>query len=143
MKQKSIWVIERGLYSDYRVVGVFSSKANAELALSALGTYPYEPPSIAEWSLDPGVKDMQAGRTRWRVHMLRDGTTERVEQVNNICDFANEVDLWERSKAPYYRGKNVPDVLTANVWARDSKHAIKIVNEIRTQRIANNEWPGA
>jgi hypothetical protein len=42
--------------------------------------------------------------------------------------------------APAYRGKGFPDVLNATVWAKDAKHAAKIVNEYRTQMIANGEW---
>ena len=49
--------------------------------------------------------------------------------------------IWRRSQAPAYVGKNVPDCLHGTVWAKDSTHAIKIMNEKRTQMIAMGEWP--
>jgi len=35
MKQ-ACWVVEQGEYSDYRVVGVFTSKANAQVVADAI-----------------------------------------------------------------------------------------------------------
>lgn len=64
-----VWVIEDGEYSDYHVVGVFSSRENAELVRSKLKSG-----DIEEWDLDPAVDKLNAGMEKFYVHMLRDGT---------------------------------------------------------------------
>lgn len=139
---QSIFVIEQGEYSDYRVVGVFSSKKGAELVCRAINAgQNYREATVAEWPLDPGVADLSAGRVPFKVWMLRDGTTERVEQSGvSSHDLAGSVELWRRSSAPAYRRKGVQDCLNCTVWATDEQHAVKIVNEKRVQMIANGEW---
>ena len=74
----SIWVIERGEYSDYqstwlrhyyRVVGVFSSRENAERALAEIyGSDPWGRPEISEWPLDPGIDALNEGLTSHNEH---------------------------------------------------------------------------
>lgn len=142
-RQKSIWVIEQGCYSDYHVVGVFSSKENAETIVAALNKDREwgDPATVEEWPLDPAVKDLNKGHFRYRVLMRRDGTVESVDQQEiSAYHLAGQVTVWERSTAPAYAGKNIPDVLDATVWASSPKHAVKIANEKRTQMIATGEW---
>lgn len=137
---KTIWVIEAGYYSDYRVVGVFSSKKNAELVLKNLKG-DYEEPSISEWSLDPAVSELNAGYRLWSGTMLRDGTVERCEEQElSSYDVSASLELWRRSSAPFCKGKSVQDCLHGTVFAKDQKHAIKIFNEHRTQLIAAGKW---
>lgn len=141
----TVWVIEQGTYSDYRVVGVFSIKAKAERILEALkvskDTY-YDEPTIAEWPLNPGFAQINARLDQWRVLMLRDGSVEDAKQVAlSSYNLDGAEHLWERTKAPAYAGKGVPDALDVVVWAKDKKHAIKIVNERRAQMIATEQWP--
>lgn len=137
---KSVWVIEQGSYSDYHVVGVFSSKKNAELILNILSDK-WDEPTIAEWTLDPAVEGINAGLTQWIGAMLRDGTVERCEpwEVSGY-DLDEDLRIWHRSTAPAYRGKGIQDCLHGKVWAKDQAHAIKIFNEYRTQMIAANKW---
>ena len=132
-RHDSIWVVEDGAYSDYHVVGLYSTKANAEMAAAKFGG------EVAEWPIDPSIEELRQGLTQWIVHMLRDGTTERCwesEYLNSVATFS----LWERTKAPAYAGKNVPDCLVATVWAKTKEQAIKRANEIRTQMIATGKW---
>lgn len=134
---KTIWVLHGGAYSDYRVSGVFSSRRNANLAKKALHDHECD---VDEWRLDPGVDDLNKGYTRFRVVMLRDGTTEESGPASYVFELEPNVWLWERTKAPAYKGKGIPDALVAEVYAKDVKHAIKIANEHRTRMVAANEW---
>jgi hypothetical protein len=139
---KTIWVIERGSYSDYRVVGVYSTKKRAELVLKELhkGEW-YTDATIAEWPLDPGFEELNAGLTQWRVLMLKDGTVERADHYEMASyDIEGKCHVWERSKAPAYKGQGIQDALDATVWAKDKKHAVKVTNERRTQMIATGKW---
>ncbi len=136
-EKRSVWVIEQGSYSDYRVVGVFSSQQNAELVAARLADN-YDQPEVQEWALDPCVDDINAGRTTFFVVMAMDGTVERCEAATlSGYEVGETVRLWERTKAPAYRGKQgVQDAVSGTVWATDTEHAVKIVNERRIQYLA-------
>lgn len=142
---KTVWIIEHGSYSDYRVVGIYSSHQKAQRVADYLnsGDSAWSTATVRERPLDPAVDAINAGYMCYVVNMLRDGTVERV--VASPIDAYDieehsRVRVWERSKAPAYRDKNVPDCLSGHVLAKNEEHAIKIVNERRTQMIANGEW---
>jgi len=139
---KSVWVIEAGSYSDYHVVGVFSTKENAERALGWLSAggaeYLYRP-SVGEWEMDPAIAELNAGMDQWSVCMDYDGTVERAKVEESRYDLNVDIRAWLRTKAPAYGGKGVNDAVEGTVWARDEEHAIKIANEKRLQRIASGE----
>jgi hypothetical protein len=77
---KYVWVIEQGSYSDYRVVGVYSSKKNAQLVCDAInsGERRYDEATVAKWPVDQSVLEVSRGYKRFIVTMLRDGTVERI-----------------------------------------------------------------
>lgn len=142
---KNVWVVEKGQYSDYRVVGVYSTQENAQKVCELLnaehGPDAYDAASIAEWTLDPAIDQLNQGMSMWHVHMLRDGTTEKVKQRDlDSYDMQGSCSIWRRSTTPLYAGRGIPDVMSATVWATDEKHAVKIVNEKRAQMIATGEW---
>lgn len=137
MSKKVIWAIDDGEYSGYHVVGVYDSEEKAKRVQAAVGG------DINEWILNPSYDDICAGRIPFSVIMLRDGTAERVtpEEVGQYnIGVGQRAFIWLRTKAEAYRGKGIPDALSATVWARDAKHAVKIANEIRTKMVANGEW---
>lgn len=121
---KKIWVIEQGQYSDYGVVGVFSSRENAEKVLATLKS-DYDKPTIAEWTLDPGIKEMKAGRSMYLVNMGVDGSVIRCAR-------------WEGFEAEFTGPYNAQGVrlFMCKVWAKDEVTAIKITNEKRIQALA-------
>lgn len=137
----NIWTLERGEYSDYHVIGVFSSEENAKAVAEKLE----HDVEVVCRVLDPGVADLNEGRRLYCVLMLRDGTTEKAYEAEmSTYEFNNALDLpriWPRSTARGYRETNTPDALQATVWATDEAHAVKIVNEHRTRMIADGEWP--
>lgn len=133
----TVWVVEEGEYSDYRVVGVFTSEANADLIASRVGG------TVAEWPLDPAVAELNQGLRVYAVQMQKDGTVDRCERQDLSAygiETAGSVTMWRRSQAPAYAGKGIADVMNANVWAADKTHAIKIVNEHRAEFIASGKW---
>lgn len=139
----TVWVVEEGEYSDYRVVGVFSSKEYAQQIADVInGTGGYRDATVAEWPLDPAVHELRQGFKRFVVDMRKDGTVERCEQQTiSGYQLSGDVHIWRRTQAPAFRGNpDKPDVLQAEVWAEDETHAVKIANEHRTQKIASGEW---
>lgn len=130
----AVWVVEQGEYSDYRVVGVFSSKEAAERACAFM-TSDYSKPEVAEWALDPGASELNQGMAIWSVHMTREGRTERYQMVEAPFSLESYFRIWRRSAH-----SDLPDVIAAQVWATDGTHAIKIVNEKRAEWIALGKW---
>lgn len=136
---KYIWVIEDGEYSDYHVVGVFSSRKNAELIQAQVGG------TIEKWPLDPAVRELSQGYRVFLGEMLYDGTIERmvehtISQSSIYSTGKDRLYVWYRSQALFYQGKGVQDCLHGTVLAKDRQHAIKIFNEKRTQLIALGQW---
>jgi hypothetical protein len=138
---KIIYAVSSGSYSDYRIDALFSSRKLAEDFMATITDGDYN--DIEEYEIDPPTVDlMRRGYSVWRVHMLKDGTTERVERMGNdkydVTNMGHRI--WERTKAPAYKGKGIPDILTSSVWAKTEQQAVKIVNEKRTQMIAEGKW---
>ena len=132
---KTIWVIEDGCYSDYHVIGVFTTKANAELIRDRVGG------TIAEWPLDPKVKELSQGYISFTGEMQYNGTIERMTtQELSYYNLEDNVHIWKRSTAPIYKGQNIQDCVSGTVLAKDRKHAIKIFNEKRIEFIASGEF---
>ena len=138
---KTIYAVSSGSYSDYRVDALFSSRKLAEEFMTLIKDNDYN--DIEEYQLDPPAADLiKRGYAVWRIHMLKDGTTERVERmVNDKYDVTNIGHaIWERTKASAYKDKGIPDILTSSVWAKTEKQAVKIVNEKRVQMIAAGKF---
>lgn len=139
---KTIYAVNSGSYSDYRIDALFSSKKLAEDFMSTVKNNDYN--GIEEYQLDPPSVDLiRRGYSVWRVHMLKDGTTERIERTDNEkydISGAGGHEIWARTKAPVYKGKGIPDILTSSVWAKTEKQAVKIVNEKRVQMIATGKF---
>ena len=128
-RMKSIWLIEEGEYSDYHIVGVFSSKENAERMQSILAQG-HDESRIVEWTLDPGIAEIAQGLRVWSVMILEDGTVTDAKLRGGIDVYPPEI----------RKPMNREPFLHVMRWARDQEHAIKIVNEHRTRIIALGEW---
>lgn len=136
----TIWVVEVGNYSDYRVAGVFTTEEKAKVVYDRLlVSNSHEDPVISEWPLDPGVDEMNQGMSIWRCVMGKNGHVEQTHQQPASDRLYTEFRVIKRSEHAYY-GPDAQDVLEAKVWATDKDHAIKIVNEKRTELIAMNKW---
>jgi hypothetical protein len=144
---KKIYAVSSGDYSDYRVNALFSSKKLAEEFIEVMqkdNLYGGDYYGIEEYELDPPTVDLiKRGYSVWSVLMLQDGTVERTHKTDNDkYDVSNAgfCRIWERTKAPAFKGKGIPDALNMKVWAKTEQAAIKIVNEKRAQMIAMGEW---
>jgi hypothetical protein len=138
---QKIWVIEQGCYSDYGVVGVFSTEENAQRVATLINSEAdvYDKAEVACWDLDPGIKEMNAGKKLYRVGMDYDGTVSRCEVDNSPYSSGEKTGMgvWKKTEAPFWRGRPIADAVTGRVWAKSDKQAIKIANEYRAQAIAD------
>lgn len=86
-----VWVVEQGQYSDYEVVGIFSTQELADAAAAMMNESSrshYDKATVAERDLDPYVSEMRAGQIYWMVWMGRDGAADvsRSDPFNTIGD---------------------------------------------------------
>jgi len=126
---KSVWVVEEGSYSDYHVVGVFSTKENADRIAELTDGY------VNEWKIDPGIGELNQGREPYSVGMEKDGTVLYVSR--NIWSYSLRI----TGKPTVVRSCANPEgVLSGITFATSEEHAVKIANEIREQRIAEGNW---
>lgn len=131
----SIWVIEDGEYSDYRVVGVYSTKEHADRVRDLVGG------EVNEWALDPLIETLNAGLTYYRVEMYRNGDVKQAgptkisnSEVMSTYRTSVYMAIWPRTEAKR---------LIVEGWFRDEDHAIKVTNEKRTEQIASGLWPAS
>ena len=122
-----VYMVTDGSYSDYMVLGIYSTKAKAERAKVLFN---------ADNDVDPIEMDVTPrvppGMLKWLVKMDRNGNTKGVYREN--CEYtASHASVWKSydSDEAY---------MQARVWAKDEEHAVKIANEWRTRIVANNLW---
>lgn len=123
-----IFVITKGSYSDYSIVGMFSTKEKAQQALDVLSIYDKND-NIEEYELDELdtlTKKFKRGYRIYRVEMDRDGN------VKDDIEVTNDIDTWINKNQQ--RG-----MLWGNVLAKNEQQAVKIMNDRRTQFIASGE----
>ena len=136
---KSVWLIEDGEYSDYRIVGVFSSKENADLMCALCGGI------VNKWPLDPAIEQLNAGLWPYDIRMAMDGTTELVARRASLpVDYMTiQLRVWVRTKSPAHKDDpGVQDAINGTVWAESEIHAAKIVNERRIAFLETGVLPG-
>jgi hypothetical protein len=128
---KTVWLVTNGEYSDFHVVGIFSSKENAELVVKTCGG------DVEETPIDPFIEELNQGLFLFWVSMWRDGEAQSVyqESVDGEPVSPKVVEHFG------IRADGGGSRLNGNVWAKDKEHAVKIFNEKRAQMIASGEWP--
>lgn len=137
---KKVYLLTCGEYSDYSIIGVFSSRKLAEKAQKTLGPLYWDPIRIEEWTVNPiNEEQLNAGLKPYRVFMKQNGDADVVGvavpselDVIGKVRFTNTRNWWDENDNEL--------LLDMYVMARDEKHAVKIVNEKRAQIIAMNRW---
>lgn len=130
---KTVWIVSD---EDSRTGYVCTTKDNADMIVGAVyGHY-----DASEMVLDEGVKELKAGMWMYNILMLRNGAVEKCDRVSQLSGVTNTVHIWDRPKAEAYKGKGIPACLTATVWGKNPRHAVKVVDGIRLAMIEKGEW---
>ena len=123
-----VYVVTDGDYSDYRILGIYSSEAHAvhARAVYAAGN------EIEEYVLD-AIPSSPPGLFAYGIAMDADGNGnprwgKAIQRLSND-NFTPDVHPYGDDKHVYFK-----------VWATDPTHALKIANEMRVQRIADGSW---
>lgn len=129
-----VYVVECGEYSTYYVVGVYSTRERAEFIVKAHGSaLTGDKPFIVERRLDDGIEELGQKLVPYRVEMLRNGTILQATKVRLEVILGEDEPhvVVQRGSAPF---------LHSLVWARDRKHAIDVVDEVRVRLVTEDRW---
>lgn len=121
-----IFAVSTGHYSDYSVLAIFSTEEKARTFMSRFDGGEFN--EVEEYELDPAEVDTNL--KSFFVRMNRDGDVMEA-RINGF--------VWMAFHAAN-GGFDINGNLIVYCFAEDEKHAAKIANEIRAQKIANNEW---
>lgn len=122
-----IYVLTRGCYSDYEVVGAFVDK---QKALELAKIYDYD---ILTFYSDITI-NLPENKYFYRIHMEKDGSVPYTHRIDYDIIVDNTTTYWRECRySPY-------NIFCCTVIAEDKNHAIKIVNERRSFIIAENKW---
>ena len=125
-----VYVVTSGDYSDYDIRAIFTTKELAEKYKQSFikkDGYRSYFNDIEEYELDAYSEELKNGYKRFNVIMRKDGNTISVEPNDNYFEQINKISFFNNN-------------IYILVIAKDENHAIKIVNEKRTQIIAMNKW---
>lgn len=120
----SVYLITEGEYSDYHIIGVFSTKEIAQTMIEYVGG------EVEEFELDPGVNKIHQGRRLTYIGIRRDGSVTSIQHESGL-DVGARLVLGFRSS---------PE-LQVKCWAKDFAHAVHIAGEMRRVLLAENLWP--
>ena len=148
---RKVWIVAHGEYSDWNILGIFDDRELAAQFKDQVGA----DNDLLEYELNPFRAKIQEGLRKFRVSMDRDGNTIDEEQKGpstGIDDSWWQVDEDDRihdekEDGRYCRAVGREFKPTGRTWidlyvfARDVKHAVKIVNDRRRQLIAEGKWP--
>jgi hypothetical protein len=123
-----IFVVTSGDYSDYKIDGIFTEKNTAKDFINMFN-HTYNEMRIEEHLLNPKKYEIDNNYNCYFVRMKKDGECTGI----NIKD--NSYDVFEDN-----HGFDIKNNMYKTVFAKDEKHAIKIVNDVRTQVLASNKW---
>jgi hypothetical protein len=135
----TVYAVNKGEYSDYRVVGLFSSMALAEKYMAAFPASGYDAYNdVKLFELDATLTEIDLGLIPFRVQMRRDGWVLGVKEANPEYMF-DDAERWNINNFTIGKPVRLPKEewwTSFYVWAKDKGHAIKIANERRIQKIA-------
>jgi hypothetical protein len=126
----TIYLVSDGEYSDYTVLGLYSTKEKAEEARAL-----YAANYIEEFELDY-LPPHPPGELLWRVYMLDNGDVTDVNQGSPSEKFVP----FESNR--FFLTSDYPKTVgrMLALWARDKEHAIKIASEKRREMLVSGEW---
>ena len=139
----AIYLVTSGCYSDYCVVGAYSTRELAEKYIATMkGSAPWSDfNEIEEHELDEAKTELERGLIPYDVEMNRDGSVASCKCADTTRKYGENGEPWE------LRGTWTVDyhatgrfLLVSFVWAESEEHAVKVTNERRAMLIATNQW---
>jgi len=137
---KKVYVVTSGDNEDYGIEAIFSTREKAD---EFMKTFPYEYNDIVEYCIDTNAVDkVRQGYFLYRIDIDINGEVETImllgREPYNLRNINSSI--WKRSAVPFYKKRNIKDILVCRCWAKSEDHAIKIANEKRAQMIESGEF---
>lgn len=124
-----VYGLSAGSYSDYSIVGVFSSAEKRE-AFKKEFPITWDSYCDEDWTLDEGITEIEAGLSPYDVTMDKELNVKRVTKRDSPAD---------RSVRVYDYPQTGP-LAHGQLWARDEAHAIKIMSDRVAQLVATDRF---
>ncbi len=121
---KEIYIVTKGVYSDYRICGVFSKREDADLFAKVFCGV------VEVYPLDSfPLEKLREGWKAYRVEM---------DKYGDVIYWCEDEDGYDALKADWRECTrfDTQGHMITTVIARDPQHAAKIANERRTQLLA-------
>jgi len=135
------YVVTRGVYSDYHIVAIFSTRERAErfaAPLSGAHIPESEQMVIEEYELDPDVAPPRVG---WRIHMDMTNGSLDADGIFNDVRFGELIGFPTRAYTQRIGPRSGQKRLVTEVECgfNEKERAIKVANERRVALIASGE----
>lgn len=133
-----LFAVSKGSYSDYRVVGIFTTRKKAQKFIDAFdekdkdGFSWSEYNDIEEYVLDFTVSEIERGLRVYEVRFDVDGNVQQAE-----ASFST----YEIETLPSVKRCEFNGWVDCRVWAKDKKHAVKIASDMRRMEMAKPKVP--
>lgn len=129
---KTVYIVTQGEYSDYSIIGVFSTRAIAKRFMKAYAMDQDGLPSwIEEWKLDVNSTELRAGLKPYDIRI--DAQTGELDTLS--APIVNEKPGVYRTFVDRGTGHTY---LLCLILARDEVHALKIAGDLRTRWLAEH-----
>jgi hypothetical protein len=136
-----IYIVTAGTYSDYGIHAVFTDEELADAYVAAFKSS--DDMRIEPMEENPHEVFLKAGCIAFVVKMDIEGNTLLVKRDDDYHlrtykeNYIIQESLWVPGNGPRNERKDILHI-EMHVFAKDDKHAVKIVNEKRGQLIASN-----
>jgi len=131
-----VYIASSGQYSDYRILGVFSTKKIAEKFTLIYGDSGYgERNEVEEFEVDEHKNNLDRGLALFFVRWFSKAWREKSPSYDE-WDCTLEEPTEEIIKPNWIKDGNV---WTAHIWAKGKTHALKIASELKRQSIVETK----
>ncbi len=141
---KTVFVVERGCWEDYEIVGCYERREDAERIAGIINCANiYDPAEVDEWELNPGIGHLDNGESIYQVEMTGIGLVTKIEKM--AFDPATKTFLRIYMKMVNIfdgEGRVEAKTISGRVWAKDEREAARIADEYRLDAIKRGDIPG-
>lgn len=128
---KKAYIVTSGKYSDYKIDGVFSTRAKAQAFIDAFAKGEWQSMSIEEHALDPFAREIGRG---WKPYFIR------IDAEGNTSDCRVEDSTYGFEEGDNSIGFDIDGDMYMHIFAKDEDHAGKIAGEKQFKCIAEGKW---
>lgn len=136
-----VYAISAGEYSDWRVLGIFTTREKAESFLKYYNESPITDrdrysclnPDIIEFKLDALTSKQEQGLFYYQVTMSEEGA---VTDIVREAFYERDIDELTETRIEVWKAPTDPVRFNCHCWAKNDEHAIKITSDYRRQIIA-------